>query len=156
MYMGTRPVLPVRAGRWLTWYEPSVAVLHVKAGSSGRYRLRLNYAFHYGMYRFYRKHYAQRRNVLMNAAVYLAIAGKLCISVARNAVLRRAVTVRGAVPMGARAGIRRRGASAQLDESTAAQPCFRENTVGVRPRGDVEQPGNARRLLDGASPCASG
>jgi hypothetical protein len=95
---------------WLTWYEPSVAVLHVKAGSSGRYRsLRLNYAFHYGMYRFYRKHYAQRRNVLMNAAVYLAIAGKLCISVARNAVLRRAVNVRGAVPMGARAGIRRSG-----------------------------------------------
>ena len=95
---------------WVTWYEPSVAVLHVKAGSSGRYRSpRLNYAFHYGMYRFYRKHYAQRRNVLVNTAVYLAIAGKLCISVARNAVRRRAVNVRGAVSVGARAGIRRSG-----------------------------------------------
>ncbi len=41
------------------WYEPSVTVMHVKAGTSGPIRApRLNYAFHYGMYRFYRAHYA--------------------------------------------------------------------------------------------------
>ena len=78
-----------RAG-WTTWYEPSVSVLHVKGASSGRYRsLRLNYAFHYGMYRFYRKHYAAESSPVLNLAVYGAIVGKLGLSIARNAVLRR-------------------------------------------------------------------
>ena len=44
---------------WVTWYEPSVTVRHLKAGTSGKHRSpRLNYAFHYGMLRFYRSHYA--------------------------------------------------------------------------------------------------
>jgi GT2 family glycosyltransferase len=74
----------------IVWYEPSVTVAHVKHGSSGDYRTpRLNYAFHYGMYRFYRKHYAASRNALLNGAVYAGIAGKLCLSVARSAVARR-------------------------------------------------------------------
>jgi hypothetical protein len=72
------------------WYEPSVTVVHVKHGSSGDYRTpRLNYAFHYGMYRFYRKHYAASRNGLVNAAVYAGIAGKLGLSVVRSAFARR-------------------------------------------------------------------
>ena len=75
---------------WTTWYEPSVTALHVKGASSGRFRSpRLNYAFHYGMYRFYRKHYAAESSSLLNLAVYGAIAGKFGMSVARNAVLRR-------------------------------------------------------------------
>jgi hypothetical protein len=84
---------------WLTWYEPSVTVRHVKAGSSGAYRTpRLNYAFHYGMYRFYRKHYSQQRGLVVNLAVYAAIGGKLGLSIIRNAVARRlATTRRGAV-----------------------------------------------------------
>jgi len=73
----------------VVWYEPSVTVVHVKHGSSGDHRtLRLNYAFHYGMYRFYRKHYAAERNGLVNTAVYAGIAGKLGISAARSAVAR--------------------------------------------------------------------
>ena len=33
---GPRPLLPLRrAGGWVTWYEPSVTVVHVKGGSSG-------------------------------------------------------------------------------------------------------------------------
>jgi GT2 family glycosyltransferase len=75
---------------WITWYEPSVTVVHVKGASSGRWRTpRLNYAFHYGMFRFYRKHYARRRNVLVNASVYAGIGVKLGLSVARSAVRRR-------------------------------------------------------------------
>jgi N-acetylglucosaminyl-diphospho-decaprenol L-rhamnosyltransferase len=75
---------------WITWYEPSVTVIHVKAGSSGRYRApRVNYAFHYGMYRFYRKHYATRHNAFINAAIYAGIAGKFGISLVRTAVNRR-------------------------------------------------------------------
>ena len=75
---------------WTTWYEPAATVVHVKAGTSGPVRSpRLTRAFHYGMYRFYRKHYAQTRSPLLNGAVYLAIAVKLALSITRNAVLRR-------------------------------------------------------------------
>jgi GT2 family glycosyltransferase len=80
---------------YVVWYEPSVTVVHVKHGShaAGR-KPRLDYAFHQGMARFYREHYAQQHNALVNAAVYAGIAGKLGLSLARAAV-RRAVS-RGA------------------------------------------------------------
>jgi N-acetylglucosaminyl-diphospho-decaprenol L-rhamnosyltransferase len=72
---------------WTTWYEPAATVIHVKAGTSGAIRgPRLDYAFHYGMFRFYRKHYAARRGALLNAAVYAGIAIKLGLSVARGAL----------------------------------------------------------------------
>jgi N-acetylglucosaminyl-diphospho-decaprenol L-rhamnosyltransferase len=75
---------------WVTWYEPDATVVHVKAGTSGRFRRpRLDYAFHYGMLRFYRKHYAASRSPLLNLSVYAAIAGKLALSLATNAVRRR-------------------------------------------------------------------
>jgi N-acetylglucosaminyl-diphospho-decaprenol L-rhamnosyltransferase len=75
---------------WVTWYEPDVTVIHVKAGSSGRFRtLRVNYAFHYGMFRFYRKNYAPTRSRVVNAAIYTGIAVKLALSVARSALYRR-------------------------------------------------------------------
>jgi len=75
---------------WVTWYEPSVTVFHVKHGSSGRDRSpRLNYAFHYGMYRFYRKHYAPEHNPVMNLAVYTGIGVKLGMSLARSGIARR-------------------------------------------------------------------
>jgi N-acetylglucosaminyl-diphospho-decaprenol L-rhamnosyltransferase len=75
-----------RAG-WLTWYEPRAKVIHIKAGTSGRYRKpRANYAFHYGMYRFYRKHYARRHNPLVNMTVYVGIGAKLVWSVFRTAL----------------------------------------------------------------------
>lgn len=80
---------------WLTWYEPSVTAVHLKGASSGRYRsLRLNYAFHYGMARFYRKHYAPRRSVAVNLAVYSGIALTLVLSAARSAGWRLAQAFR--------------------------------------------------------------
>ena len=73
----------VQAG-WTIWYEPSAEVIHVKAGTSGPIRNpRLNRAFHYGMYRFYRKHYARQRSPIVNGAVYVGIATKLALSLAR-------------------------------------------------------------------------
>jgi GT2 family glycosyltransferase len=75
---------------WTTWYEPSVTVIHIKAGTSGKHRsLRLTYAFHYGMYRFYRDHYAPDRNPLVNGAIYTGIAVKFAISAVRSAIARR-------------------------------------------------------------------
>ncbi|MFL5891129.1 MAG: glycosyltransferase family 2 protein [Solirubrobacterales bacterium] len=74
---------------WITWYEPTVKVIHVKAGTSGPLRSpRLNYAFHYGMFRFYRKHYAPDRKGLTNAVVYCGIAVKLVASLLRNSAVR--------------------------------------------------------------------
>jgi GT2 family glycosyltransferase len=75
---------------WVTWYEPSVEATHVKGGSSGRHRtFRVNRAFHTGMARFYRSHYAGSRSPLVNAAVYAGIAARFAASASRSAVERR-------------------------------------------------------------------
>lgn len=77
---------------WVTWYEPSVTVTHIKGGTSGAIRnARLNYAFHDGMYRFYRKHYARDHARLRNGVVYSGIAVKLAVSIVRSALRRAAV-----------------------------------------------------------------
>jgi N-acetylglucosaminyl-diphospho-decaprenol L-rhamnosyltransferase len=82
-----------RQAGWITWYDPDVTVLHVKGGTSGRHRRpRLDYAFHYGMLRFYRKHYAATRNPFLNLAVYLGIGVKFLSSVTANAMRRRLPT----------------------------------------------------------------
>ncbi len=74
---------------WTTWFEPTVTVVHIKAGTSGEHRsLRLNYAFHYGMLRFYRDHYASERNPLLNAAVYCGIGVKFAAAAVRSAIAR--------------------------------------------------------------------
>jgi N-acetylglucosaminyl-diphospho-decaprenol L-rhamnosyltransferase len=80
---------------WVVWYEPSATVIHVKAGTSGEHRSwRLNYAFHYGMYRFYRDHYAPRARPAERALVYAGIGGKLMVSATRSAVARSAARLR--------------------------------------------------------------
>jgi N-acetylglucosaminyl-diphospho-decaprenol L-rhamnosyltransferase len=74
---------------WITWYEPSVAAVHVKAGTSGRHRrLRLNYAFHYGMYRYYRTHLAPSRGRLFNGTVYCGIGIKFLAAATRSGLAR--------------------------------------------------------------------
>ena len=75
---------------WITWYEPSVSVTHLKSGSAGERRSpKLNFAFHYGMYRYYRAHHAAHRSRLVNAAVYGGIAAKLTLSVILNFLATR-------------------------------------------------------------------
>jgi N-acetylglucosaminyl-diphospho-decaprenol L-rhamnosyltransferase len=74
---------------WTTWYVPDVTVMHVKAGTSGTLRsFRLNRAFHYGMYRFYRKHYAPDHNTLFNVFVYAGIVAKLAVTVIKTEIRR--------------------------------------------------------------------
>jgi len=78
-----------RQAGWLTWYEPGATVVHVKAGTSGKLRRpKLNYAFHYGMLRFYRKFYAPEHRALLNATVYAGIMTKLLFSLVRTAIRR--------------------------------------------------------------------
>ena len=82
----------VKQAGGLTWYEPTAEALHVKHGTSGAFRSpRLVWAFHYGMFRFYRKHYAPLRSSALTALVYAGIAiravGTLLVSVlARPAI----------------------------------------------------------------------
>jgi len=77
-----------RAG-WEIWFEPGVTVIHEKAGTSGPERSpRLNWAFHAGMARFYRDHYAPQRPMLLNGAVYAGIAAKLAGSLIRGEARR--------------------------------------------------------------------
>ena len=76
---------------WGTWYEPGATVMHVKGGTTGGERsVRLNYAFHRGMYRFYRKHYAPSRSWALNAVIYVGIAVKLATAVVHS-LLRRSL-----------------------------------------------------------------
>ena len=80
---------------WVTWYEPAATVVHVKAGTSGPIRnAKLNRAFHYGMYRFYRKFYAPHRAPILNVVVYAGIWLKLGVSLVRG-FLARALRVPG-------------------------------------------------------------
>jgi GT2 family glycosyltransferase len=77
-----------RAG-WTTWYEPSVSAFHEKHGSSGDVRsARLEIAFHRGMARFYRSHYAPGRPAVVNGLVYAGIAAKLAVWLAAAPVRR--------------------------------------------------------------------
>jgi GT2 family glycosyltransferase len=74
---------------WIMWYEPDVTVMHIKAGTSGTERsFRLNRAFHYGMYRFYRKHYAADHNPLFNLVIYAGILAKLTVTVVKTELRR--------------------------------------------------------------------
>ena len=74
---------------WVVFYEPAATVVHVKAGTSGQHRSwKLNRAFHYGMLRFYRTHYAADANPFERIAVYGGIGFKLLVSAARSAIAR--------------------------------------------------------------------
>ena len=78
---------------WKVWYDGAVTVMHVKGGTSvsnGHRGLRPNIAFHRSMGRFYRKFYAGRRPAV-DVVIYLAILGKLAISVTRSALARRSL-----------------------------------------------------------------
>jgi GT2 family glycosyltransferase len=68
---------------WASWYEPSVTVLHVKGASAGPIRsAALERAFHDGMLRFYRSHYAPGRSRTVNAAVSAGIGLRLAWRIA--------------------------------------------------------------------------
>jgi N-acetylglucosaminyl-diphospho-decaprenol L-rhamnosyltransferase len=81
----------LREAGWLTWYEPSARALHVKHGTSGSVRSpKLVWAFHYGMFRFYRRHYAPQRSRAMNGLVYAGIATRATGTLAASAITRAA------------------------------------------------------------------
>ncbi|HEU0316311.1 MAG TPA: glycosyltransferase family 2 protein [Solirubrobacteraceae bacterium] len=84
-----------QAAGWTVWYDGGVTVVHVKGGATvrehgrGRHRdLRLDFAFHHAMARFYRKFRAGPRP-LVDALVYAGLAGKFALSALLSALARR-------------------------------------------------------------------
>lgn len=78
---------------WTTWYEPLATVLHTKGASAGRVRsVRLELAFHHGMARFYRLHYAPHRATPVNVAVYVGIAARLAARIFLGPLRRLTLT----------------------------------------------------------------
>ena len=74
---------------WPILYWPAVEVIHVKGGStSGGRPWRQNYAFHWGMWHFYRTHQAHERSPVVTLAVWLGIWVKLGVSAAGRVVGR--------------------------------------------------------------------
>jgi GT2 family glycosyltransferase len=79
----------LRKAGWVTWFEPAVRATHTKGGTTGGHRdPRLQIAFHRGMGRFYRKHYAPRRPQPLNALIYAGIGVKLAASLLAGALTR--------------------------------------------------------------------
>lgn len=79
----------LRQEGWSVRFEPESVAWHDKGGSAGAIRSpRLNFHFHYGMYRYYRKWEAPRRPAIANVAVYVGVGLKLSASLFRGAVAR--------------------------------------------------------------------
>lgn len=75
---------------WSTFYEPSVRAIHTKGGTTDGHRdVRLQIAFHRGMGRFYRKHYAGSRSGAVNAMIYLGVGLKLAAAIAAGTIRAR-------------------------------------------------------------------
>ena len=100
MYMEDLDLLyRLKKAGWLTWYEPTALALHVKRGTTAGLRSpRLVWAFHYGMFRFYRMHYAPTRSAPVNSVVYGGIAARGAIVFAW-AVIPRPLRRRRAAPL---------------------------------------------------------
>jgi GT2 family glycosyltransferase len=97
MYMEDLDLLyRLKQAGWLTWYEPAALALHVKRGTTAGLRSpQLVWAFHHGMFCFYRMHYAPQRSPVVNGLVYAGIAargaGVLAWSVMVRPALKRAL-----------------------------------------------------------------
>jgi N-acetylglucosaminyl-diphospho-decaprenol L-rhamnosyltransferase len=82
----------LKQGGWVTWYEPSVSALHVKRGTTAGLRSpQLVWAFHYGMLRFYRRHYAPPRRRAINWLVYAGIGGRAAVVLFLSVITRSAL-----------------------------------------------------------------
>jgi GT2 family glycosyltransferase len=87
-----------KAAGWTVWYDGGTTVVHVKGASTVRERgarrhrdLRVNFAFHHAMGRFYRK-FRAGRNPLLDVVVYLGLTVKFVLSALSSAIGRRSLS----------------------------------------------------------------
>jgi GT2 family glycosyltransferase len=76
----------VKERGWKVFYHPAVEVLHHKGASSRKQSERSIREFYRAMHIFYRKHYAERYNALVNALVKAGITARGTLALAQNAV----------------------------------------------------------------------
>jgi GT2 family glycosyltransferase len=127
MYMEDLDLLyRLKEAGWVTWYEPAALALHVKRGTTAGLRSpRLVWAFHYGMFRFYRTHYAPSRNSAVNGLVYAGIGARAAVVLAWSAALRLA---------SAKGQRRRRQAIESPPKARPVTPDAAAAGIGRRPR----------------------
>jgi hypothetical protein len=71
---------------WKVFYYPAVEVLHHKGASSRKQSERSIREFYRAMHIFYRKHYAESRNGLVNAVVQSGITARGMLALSQNAL----------------------------------------------------------------------
>jgi N-acetylglucosaminyl-diphospho-decaprenol L-rhamnosyltransferase len=76
----------VKERGWKVFYHPAVEVLHHKGASSRKQSERSIREFYRAMHIFYRKHYAERYNGLVNALVKAGITARGTLALAQNAL----------------------------------------------------------------------
>jgi hypothetical protein len=76
----------VKERGWKVFYHPAVEVLHHKGASSRKQSERSIREFYLAMHIFYRKHYAERYNGLVNAVVKAGITARGTLALAQNAL----------------------------------------------------------------------
>lgn len=76
----------VKARGWKVFYHPAVEVLHHKGASSRKQSERSIREFYRAMHIFYRKHYAQRYNGVVNAVVKAGITARGAFALLQNAL----------------------------------------------------------------------
>jgi N-acetylglucosaminyl-diphospho-decaprenol L-rhamnosyltransferase len=76
----------VKERGWKVFYHPAVEVLHHKGASSRKQSERSIREFYRAMHIFYRKHYAERYNGLVNALVKAGISMRGSLALAQNAL----------------------------------------------------------------------
>jgi len=76
----------VKERGWKVYYHPAVEVLHHKGASSRKQSERSIREFYRAMHIFYRKHYAEQYNGLVNALVKVGITARGALALVQNAL----------------------------------------------------------------------
>lgn len=67
-------------------YYPEAKIIHYKGGSSKKRRTKVIYDFHEAMWIFYKKHYYEKNNAIVNSCVYIGIWAKYRLEIIKNAL----------------------------------------------------------------------
>ena len=79
--------LRMKDAGWKIYYVPKAEIVHYRGKSTKGYRM--VWIYHKSLFIFYNKHYAKRHIFLYNWMIYLALALRLAVYMARGSVLRR-------------------------------------------------------------------
>ncbi len=71
---------------WKVFYNPRVVVTHYKSQSTRRRWVPMTIEFYRAMWRFHRKHYAQRTFFLLNWVTALGLGGLCCLALVANSL----------------------------------------------------------------------